>query len=854
MTITDAPATRPSGEPLRIGPIEVDAPVVLAPMAGITNTAYRRLCREYGAGLYVSEMITSPRPRRAHARVDAAHHAPRVRDAALASSSTASTRTPSPRPSRCWSPRTAPTTSTSTSAAPCPRSRARAAARRCRGSSTCSATSSSGPCEAAGDVPLTVKMRKGIDDDHLTYLEAGRIAPRAPASPRVALHARTAARVLLRPRRLVGDRDAEGDRHRASRCSATATSGRPPTRCAWSTRPAATASSSAAAASAARGCSATSRPRSAARGSTAAADASARSPTASAGTPSCSSSSSTAKSTRLPRHPQARRLVLQGLPRRRRRAGRPRDGVESLAGDRRPARPRSTATSRTRATTPRGRAAVPAARSAPPLPDAGSRAATLDAPSVREVLAAAELRPQRRLTRRRRGSTTARPTPSAGCPKQHSNRRSDFARDRARLLHSSALRRLAAKTQVLSPTAGLDFARNRLTHSLEVAQVGRELATSLGLDPDVVDTACLAHDLGHPPFGHNGETRPERLGRRHRRLRGQRADPAAAHPARAEGLSAPTGRSLRPQPHPREPRRELQVPVAGGAGRPRSRRAHEVRLLRRRHATPSSGCARARPRRQRCIEAQVMDLSDDIAYSVHDFEDAVVDGLHRRRRASGRPRRPRATSSTRHARVGRRRAQPRRAHRGVRPAPRAAALADRVRRRPPRRRRALKNLTSQLIGRFAGAATQATRESLRRGSPSSGSARARRRPADDHRRDRGAQGHRRGLRDDAGRPPADLRATSASVLTDPRRRALRRRGDADLDPGFARRLARRGRRRRPHARRRRPGRQPHRPGARSPGTTASSAARPSSPRPTTAVGTRSAGVGRPRTRIVRWPA
>jgi dGTPase len=271
--------------------------------------------------------------------------------------------------------------------------------------------------------------------------------------------------------------------------------------------------------------------------------------------------------------------------------------------------------------------------------------------------------------------------------------RSDFERDRARVLHSAALRRLAAKTQVV--TAGsADFPRTRLTHSLECAQIGRELARELGADPDLTDTACLAHDIGHSPFGHNGEYALDEL-----------AEPCGGFEGNAQSLRLLT-------------RLEPKVP---GAGLNLTRATLDATL---KYPWPSRGpgtkygvyaddaevfgwIRQDAPPGRPCLEAQIMDWADDVAYSVHDLEDGFVAGLITFKNLNSAAERSVVAETTARSYLGGSHV----------PVAELTEIFDELLALDvwpasydgsPESAAALKNLTSELIGRFCVAAQDAT--------------------------------------------------------------------------------------------------------------------------------------------------
>jgi dGTPase len=296
-------------------------------------------------------------------------------------------------------------------------------------------------------------------------------------------------------------------------------------------------------------------------------------------------------------------------------------------------------------------------------------------------------------------------------PPKHPGRTA-FERDRARLVHSAALRRLAAKTQVVGPQTD-DFVRNRLTHTLEVAQVARDLGHTLGCDADIVETAALAHDLGHPPFGHNGERALDLVSASCGGFEGNAQTLRILTRLEAKTLDA-SGRSVglnltratldAATKYP-WPRSRAQEPYGAHAdGTVRSVRKFgvyddDLEVF----AWLREGVEGDR----RCLEAQVMDLADDVAYSVHDLEDGVVAGKIDLARLADASERSAVWATVRDwylptaqdgelddalDRLRRGTAWPRTAYDGSR-----ASLA------------ALKNLTSSLIGDFCTSVREATR-------------------------------------------------------------------------------------------------------------------------------------------------
>ena len=184
-------------------------------------------------------------------------------------------------------------------------------------------------------------------------------------------------------------------------------------------------------------------------------------------------------------------------------------------------------------------------------------------------------------------------------PEEEADFRPRFQRDRERILHTTAFRRLEYKTQVFINHEG-DYYRTRLTHTLEVAQIGRSVARSLGLNEDLVETICLAHDLGHPPFGHSGESALSRL-----------MKDFGGFNHNSQSLRIVTMLEAR---YPDFPGLNLSWEVLEGMVK------HETDY-------DIAEAKQFNPELRGHLEAQIANLADDLAYTSHDLDDGLRSGM-----------------------------------------------------------------------------------------------------------------------------------------------------------------------------------------------------------------------------------
>ncbi len=180
-------------------------------------------------------------------------------------------------------------------------------------------------------------------------------------------------------------------------------------------------------------------------------------------------------------------------------------------------------------------------------------------------------------------------------PEPEPSYRTVFQRDRERILHTTAFRRLEYKTQVFIIHEG-DYYRTRLTHTLEVAQIGRSIARALGANEDLVEAICLAHDLGHPPFGHSGERALQRLMAEH-----------GGFDHNKQSMRIVTDLERR---YPGFPGLNLTWEVREGIVK------HETEY-------DISDAQGYEPDKRGNLEAQIANAADELAYTAHDLDDGL---------------------------------------------------------------------------------------------------------------------------------------------------------------------------------------------------------------------------------------